>query len=103
MCWVSTSLQFLFGAQIDGAEPLALAPQLFEIGLDLGHVRQHRAFGNLGQCRHALRLDLQHLADFMLDIGEAALGAFAALLGAAELLARGAQCIERGAHRAVCR
>ena len=93
--------QFLFGAQIDGAKPLALAPQLFEIGLDLGDVRQRRAFGDLGHGRDALRLDFQHLADFVLDIGEPAPRALAALLGAAELLARGAERLERGARGAV--
>ena len=40
VCWVSTSPQLFLGAQVDGAEPLAVAPQLFELGLDRGDVRQ---------------------------------------------------------------
>ncbi len=34
--------QFLLGAQVDGAEPLALAPEAVELRLDLGDLRQRR-------------------------------------------------------------
>ena len=46
-------------------------------------------------------LDLQHLVDFVGDVGQAALGALDALLGARGLLAGRAERLERGAHGAV--
>ena len=52
-------------------------------------------FGDLG------RLDLEHFADLVRDVGEPALGAFEALLGARGVLARGAHRLERGAGGAV--
>ena len=45
--------QLFLGAQIDRAQPLAVAAQLFEVFLDLGERRQFRARLDLGQCRHA--------------------------------------------------
>ena len=93
--------QFLFGAQIDRAQPLALAAQPFELFLDLGEVGQRLAFLDLGQCGDRRRLDLQHVVDFAADVGEPALGALEAFLGAGEFLARGAGRFERGAGVAV--
>jgi hypothetical protein len=61
--------QLFLGAQIDGAEPLAVAAQLFEIFLDLGKRRQFRAGLDLGETRNRLWLDLQHVVDFALDVG----------------------------------
>ena len=46
-------------------------------------------------------LDFQHVVDFAADVGEPALGALEALLGARQLLARGAGRFERGAGVAV--
>ena len=48
--------QFLLGAQVDRAQPLALAPQPFELLLDLGEIRQRFAvldLGELGDARMA--------------------------------------------------
>ncbi len=89
--------QLLLGAQVDGAEPLALAADAVELGLDLGDVGQLRARLDLGQLGDRGRLDLEHLADFVLDVGEPALGAVEALFGAGGVLARGADRFERGA------
>ena len=55
----------------------------------------------LGQFRHRRRLDLQHVVDFAADVGEPALGALEALLGAGEFLARGAGGFQGGAGVAV--
>ncbi len=93
--------QFFLGAQIDGAEPLAVAAQLFEAFLDLGERRQFDVRLDLGQRRDALRLDFQHVVDFALDIHQAAPGAFHALLGAGGGLARARQRFERNFRGAV--
>ena len=45
--------QLFLGAQIDGAEPLAVAAQLFEVLLDLGERRQLRARLDLGEAGDA--------------------------------------------------
>ena len=93
--------QFFLGAQIDRAEPLAVAAQLFEVFLDLGERRQLGARLDLGETRHGVRLDLQHVVDFALDIGEAAPGAFHALFGAGAGLARARQRLQRNLRGAV--
>ena len=87
--------QFFLGAQIDGAEPFALAPQPLERRLDVGDLRQGGAGLEGGQFGKAGGLDFQHVVDFAGDVGEAALGALEAFLGAAERLARGARRFER--------
>src|SRR5438309_168387 len=74
--------QLFLGAQIDRTEPLAIPPQLFEILLDLGKRRQLLARLDLGEPGHGLRFDFEHVVDFALDIGKAALGAVHALFGA---------------------
>ena len=83
--------QFLFGAQVDGAEPLAVAPQPLKIGFDRCDVR-HFAVG-VEACKggDAFRLDLQHLPDLVRDVLEAALGALDALSRTRRFLA-GARC-----------
>ena len=91
--------QLFLGAQIDRAEPLAVAAQLFEVFLDLGERRQFRARLDLGEAGHGLRLDFQHVVDFALDIGEAALGAIHALFGAGAGLARARQRLQRNLWR----
>ena len=40
VCWVLDLAQLFLGAQVDGAEPLALAPQAIERGLDIGDFGQ---------------------------------------------------------------
>ena len=93
--------QFLLGEQIDRAEPLALAADAVELRLDLGDLRQLGAGLELGELRRCGRLDVEHLADFVLDIGEPALGALAAFLGARGFGARLADRFERAARRLV--
>ena len=93
--------QFFLGAQIDRAEPLAVAAQLFEIFLDLVERRQFDARLDLGETGHGLRLDFQHVVDFALDVGEAAPGAVHALLGAGAGLARARQRFQRNLGGAV--
>ncbi len=94
--------QLLLGAQVDGAEPLALAAQLVELGLDVGDVGQRlRRARCSASAATAVGLDLQHLVDLVRDVGEAALGALEPLLGAGGVLARGAERFERGAGGAV--
>ena len=100
-CWALDLAQFLFGAEIDRAEPLALAPQALERGFDLGEIRQRVGRLDLGELRHRRRLDLQHVVNFAADIRKPALGALETLLGAGKFLARGAGCFERGARIAV--
>ena len=93
--------QLFLGAQIDGAEPLAVAAQLFEVFLDLGQRRQFRARLDLGERRDRMRLDFEHVVDFALDVGKPALGAFHALLGAGAGLAGAGERFERGLGGAV--
>ena len=93
--------QLFLGAQIDGAEPLAVAAQLFEVFLDLGERRQFRARLDLGKRRHRMRLDFEHVVDFALDVGKPALGAVHAFLGAGAGLAGAGERFERSLGRAV--
>ena len=90
--------QFLLGAQIDRAETLALAAEAFELFFDLGDRRQLGARLDLGEFGGAGRLDLQHVADFVADVGKPALGALEAFLGARGFGARVADRFERGAR-----
>ena len=87
--------QLFLGAQIDRAQPVAVAAQLFEILLDLGEWRQFRARLDLGEAGDGLRLDFEHVVDFALDVGQAALGAFHALFGAGAGFARAGERFER--------
>ena len=59
------------------------------------------AFLDFGELGDRGGLDLQHVADFAADVGQPALGAFEAFLGAGEFLARGAGGFERCAGVAV--
>ena len=101
VCWACDLVELFLGAQVDGAQPLALAPQPLEPLLDLGGLGQLGARLELGQLRHRLRRHLQHLADLAGDVGEPPLGALEPLLGARRLLARGAGRLERGAGVAI--
>ena len=88
--------QLFLGAQIDGAEPLALAADAVELGLDVGDVGQLLARLDLGKLGDRRRLDFEHLADLVLDVGEAAVGTGETFLGARGLFTRGADGFERG-------
>ena len=90
--------QLFLGAQVDGAEPLAVAPQLFEPLLDRRDVGQLRAGRDLGKRRNVLRLGFEHLADFMRDVGGAAVRGLEPFLGARLFGARFARRLERGAR-----
>ena len=91
--------QLFLGAQVDRAEPLAVAAQAFELFLDRDEIGQRLAFLDLGERGDRRRLDFQHVVDFAPDIGKPALGAFEALLGAGEFLARGARPLPSAAWR----
>ena len=87
--------QLFLGAQVDGAEPLAVAPQLFEPLLGRRDVGQFRPRRDLGKRRDVLRLGFEHLADFMRDVGGAAVRGLQPLLGARLLGARFTRRLER--------
>src|SRR5207247_915668 len=87
--------QLFLGAQVDRAEPLAVAAQLFEIFFDLIKRRQFRARLDPGEFGHTLRRDFQHVVDFALDVGEAALGAIHAFFGAGTSFAGARQRFQR--------
>ncbi len=87
--------QFLLSAQVDGAEPLALAPQPLQPLLDLGQIGQCLAFLDFGDRGDRGGLDLQHVVDFAANVGQPALGAFEAFLGAGQFLARKTGGFER--------
>ena len=93
--------QLFLGAQVDRAQPLALAAQPFQRRLDLGQVRQFIARLDAGKFCDGRRLDLQHVVDFAANVGKPPLGALEALLGAGEFLARGGGCFQSGAGVAV--
>ena len=93
--------QLFLGAQIDSAEPFAFAPKPLEVGFDLGRRRAAPCGLDAGEVRRLGRLDLQHFLDLVADIGQPALGAFEAFLGARRLLARRGHGVERGAGVAV--
>ena len=80
--------QLFLGAQVDRAEPLALAPQLLQPLLDVRDIGQFRARRDLGKRRDVLRLGFEHLADFVRDVGGAALRGLEPLLRARLLVAR---------------
>ncbi len=90
--------QLFFGAQVDGAEPLALAPDAIERGLDIGNFGQRLVGLDLGEFGNRVRPDFEYFVDFVREIGEPASRAFVALLGARGLGARFAQDFERGAR-----
>ena len=68
----STSRNSFLGPQVDGAQPLALAPQPLEIGLDLDDVGQRLVAPDLGEAGDLGRLDLEHLVDLVGDVREPA-------------------------------
>jgi hypothetical protein len=62
--------QFLVGAQVDGAESLAVALELLQLRLDFRDVGKRRVGCKAGKTRQRFRLGLQDLADFGGEIGE---------------------------------
>jgi hypothetical protein len=93
--------QFLFGAQIDGAEPLALAPQTFQVLLHRGGVGQYAAVRQIGKLCGALGFDLKHFHDLMRDLGKPRLCSFKTFLGSGGILACRAHGLEGGPRRSV--
>ena len=89
--------QLLLGAQIDGAETLAVALELVEVGFDLGDVGQWRIRLEAGEPGERLRLGLQDLADFGGEVGEAALHRLVTLLGARRSFPRRGERVMGGA------
>ena len=71
VCWVSISPQFFFGAQVDGAEPLAVAAQPSSSVSTAATSGSAASGAMLGEPRDRVGLDLEHLADFMRDVGRA--------------------------------
>ena len=94
--------QLFLGAQIDRAEPLAVAPQFFQIR-PRPRSTSGRASPGLMPARPASsrRLDFQHFLDLVSDVAEPALGAGEPLLGARRVLARRAHRLERRAGGAI--
>ena len=93
--------QLFLGAQVDRTKPVAVATQLFEIFLDLGQRRQFRAGLDFGKACDRLRLGLQHVVDFALDIDQTALGAVHAFFGAGAGLAGARKRLKRDLGGAV--
>ena len=88
-------LEFLLGAQIDGAEPFAFVAICDRVSL---RPRRWSAVPNrvdLGELGRALRIE--RLADLVLDVGEPPLGGVAAFLAAGSERARFADRLERRA------
>ena len=97
-CCASTSPQFLLGEQVDRAEALALAADAVEFFFDFADRRQLGVGLELGELRRAGRFNVEEVADFMFDVGEAALGAIAAFLSARGFGAGFADRLKRGAR-----
>src|SRR5262245_3650530 len=93
--------QLFLGAQIDRAEPFALAPNAVKRSFDLIDLRQLSAGLELSEFSDRLGLNLEHVANFAGDIGKAPLAAFVTLLGARCFFTGGAQGFERSAGVAV--
>ena len=76
------------------APALALAAQPLQSRLDVGEIGQAYRL-DAGPVPPPPPFDLQHVVNFAADVGETALGALEAFLGARQILARGAGCFER--------
>jgi hypothetical protein len=93
--------QFLLGAKIDGAEPLAVAPKLFKLGLNDRELGQGRIGLKTGQRGQRFWLSLQDFSDLGGEVQQPALYRLMALLCTRTGFARCRQCFECGASRAV--
>ncbi len=91
--------QFLVGAQVDGAEPLAVALELLQLRLDFRDVWKRRVRFEAGEARQRLRLGFQDLADFGGEVGEPPLDALVPLFCAH----RGFACRREGGMGGACR
>src|SRR5262249_6892849 len=80
--------QLLLGAQVDGAEPLAVALELFKLRLDRGNVRQGRIRLETSKRGQRFRLNLQNFADLGGEVHKAAPDRLVALLGTRRGFAR---------------
>ena len=93
--------EFLVGAQIDGAEPLAIGAQVFERPLDLVDLGQVRARLHAGELAEALRLAVELARNRVHERRVALAQGFDARFGAGALLARGGHRVERAAGEPV--
>ena len=93
--------EFVVGAQIDRAEPLALLAQVLELALDLDAAGQRRVGLEIGERGEAGRLAVELGRDRVAKLLAPHARAFEALLGSGALLAGGAHRFERLAGGAV--
>jgi hypothetical protein len=77
--------EFLFREEINRAETVALAADPVEPLFDFGDFRQFGVYFDFGNLRRTGWFDVEEVADFMFNVGQAALGAVAAFLGACRL------------------
>ncbi len=90
--------QLFFGAQIDRAEALAFALDAVQPGLDIGDLRRFSIGFDLGEFGHRRGLDVELIADLVLDVGDPARRRAIALFGARRLGAGFADGFERNAR-----
>ena len=93
--------QFVVGAQVDRAEPLALLAQVLEPALDFDAARQRLVGFMIGKRGEARRLTIQFARDRVPKLFVPRARAFQALFGGRALLARGAHRFERLSRGAI--
>ena len=101
VCWASTSCSSSSARRLTAPSRSRSRRSFSRLSSISAQRRQVGARLDLGETRHGVRLDLQHVVDFALDIGEPASRAFHALLGAGGRLARAGQCLQRNLRGAV--
>ena len=94
-------LLLFLGAQIDGAQPLALDLQPFEPALDIGDIGQRAVGLQPGVADHQMRRRVQRLLHARLDLAPPLVGGGQPLLGAGAALARFRQRLDRSDRRLV--
>ena len=87
--------EFVVGAQVDRAEPLALLAQILELAFDLDAAGQRLVGFMIGKRGEARRLAIEFARDRVLKLFVPRARAFQALFGGGALLARGAHRFER--------
>ena len=92
---------FFLGAEVDGAEPLALLPVALEPRLDLVEVGRRCVGFEFGDSGCLLRRAVERLTDAIRRLGQPLLGRDDALLRAAAQFARLGELFERLARRLV--
>ena len=92
---VENLVELLVGAQVDGAEPLALVAQIVEPALDLDRARQRPIAGHAGQRGEARGFAVELGRNRMDELFAALARPFDPLLGRRALLAGGAHRLER--------